>query len=230
MYQYEQNTAQIRPASLAPRLCIGLDSVESADRQRLEACIARRFDRQYGAKLQHFLPYLLSLNDSAQLDAVVGVRLAGDSPLFLEQYLDTRIEQAISSAVHAPVDRGQVVAIGNLAAVIPGTASLLFALLAIVLDRAGVRWVACTATPQVQVMFDKLNFATHTLCQAEATALDDGEQEWGDYYDSLPKVTIGDTRVAAAAARANPAVQELEWQLAGPIKQMAAALRAARQR
>jgi len=206
-----------------------MDAVHSTARQRLEACIARKFDSQYGAKIEHFLPYLLSLNDYTQLDAVVGIRLAAESRLFLEQYLDTRVEQAISRAVHGPVDRGQVVEIGNLAAAVPGTASLLFALLAIVLDRAGVRWVACTATPQVQAMFDKLNFTTHTLCQAEAAALEDGDQEWGDYYDSLPTVTIGDTCVAANVARANPAVRELECRLAGPINQAAAALRAARQ-
>jgi hypothetical protein len=228
MYQHEQHTAQTRPTSLARYLSIEIDSVHSTGRQRLETCIASKFDGQYGAKIQHFLPYLLSLNESTQLDAVVGIRLAAESQLFLEQYLDTRIEQAISSVVHTPVDRGQVVEIGNLAAAIPGAASILFAVLAIVLDRAGVRWVACTATPQVQVMFDRLNFPTHTLCAAEAAALGENVQEWGAYYDSLPQVTFGDTRVAAEAARANPEVRELERWLAGPIYQTAAALRAAR--
>lgn len=230
MRDREHTTTQTRPASPARDLSLEMDAVHSTRRARLETCIARKFDSQYGAKIQHFLPYLLSLNDSTQLDAVVGIRLAAESPLFLEQYLNTRIEQSISRAVGRPVDRGQVVEIGNLAAAVPGTASLLFVLLAIVLDRAGVRWVACTATPQVQGMFDRLNFATHTLCRAEATALEDSDQEWGDYYDSLPKVTIGDTRVAADVARTNPAVREMEYRLAGTINQAAAALRAARQR
>jgi hypothetical protein len=228
MYQHKQKAAQTRPSGLARHLSIEMDAVNSTGRQRLEACIARKFDGQYGAKIQHFLPYLLSLNDSTQLDAVVGIRLAGESQLFLEKYMDTRIEQAISSVVRAPVDRGQVVEIGNLAAAAPGTASQLFAVLAIVLDRAGVRWVACTATPQVQVMLDKLNFPAHTLCPAEAAALGEDAQEWGVYYDSLPNVTFGDARVAAEVARANPEVRALERWLAEPIRQAATALRAAR--
>ena len=230
MYQHEQHTAQTKSTRLARRHSIELDSIHSTGRQRLEACIASKFDGQYGAKVQHFLPYLLSLNESTQLGAVVGIRLAAQSPLFLEQYLETRIEQAISSAAHTPVDRGQIVEIGNLAAAVRGSAPILFAVLAIVLDLAGVRWVACTATPQVQILFDKLSFPTHALCTAEASALGENAQEWGAYYDSLPKVTIGDTRIAAEVARTNPEVRNLECRLAGSINQTAAALRVARQK
>ena len=219
-----------RPVRLPRHLSIELDSADSAtstDRQRLESCIARKFDQQYQAQISHFLPYLLSLNESEQLDAVVGIRLAGESELFLESYLDSRVEQAISRVVRGPVDRSQVVEIGNLAAAVPGTASLLFAVLAVTLDRAGMRWVTCTATPQVQTMLKKLGFSTQAICSAEADALGDNAGDWGEYYASRPKVIVGDTRLAAKIASANPAVAMLVRKLAGPINKAAATLRAA---
>jgi hypothetical protein len=240
MNPVKENTAKsVRTAMPARRrqstrlpqhFSVALDCADSAGRGQLEACIARRFDQKYGARIQHFLPYLLSLHERARLDAVVGIRLAAESELFLERYLDERVEQAISRTVRTPVDRDQVVEIGNLASAIPGTASLLFGVLAITLDRAGVHWVACTATPQVQAMLDELNFPAYTLCEARAALLGDQADQWGDYYASRPKVIFGDTRIAAAAARANPAMDMLIGRLAGPIRQVAEALRATRQR
>jgi len=146
--------------------CINLDSIGSAGRQKLEACIAQRFDQQYNARINQFMPYLLSLTESSQLGAVVGMRLAGESELFLQRYLDAPVEQAISRVFQQPIDRAQVVEIGNLAATVPGTASVLFAVLATVLHQAGIRWVVCTATPQVKAMLDNMQFPSRTICTA----------------------------------------------------------------
>ena len=239
MNQISQNTAESMTLVACPRrlgsvrlprdLSITVNQADSAGRQELQACIADKFDQQYHAQIHHFLPYLLSLNESGQLGAVVGVRLAGQSDLFLERYLESRVEQAISQVVRGPIDRGQVVEIGNLAAAAPGTAALLFAVLAIALERAGVRWVTCTATPQVKAMLDGLHFPTHTICNAEAAALGDQADEWGDYYASRPQVIVGDTRVAAAIALESPLLAKLVRELRGPINQVAAALRVGRQ-
>ena len=62
------------PAVPLPRsLSVDLDPIHSAGRQKLETCIADKFDQQYHAEISHFLPYLLSLSESEQLDAVVGI-------------------------------------------------------------------------------------------------------------------------------------------------------------
>lgn len=231
MDQTHTNIAEsFAPAVPLPRsLSVDLDPIHSTGRQKLETCIADKFDQQYQAEISHFLPYLLSLSESEQLDAVVGIQLAGKSDLFLERYLDAPVEQAISRACQTPVDRGQVVEIGNLAAAVPGTASLLFGVLATVLHRAGVRWVACTATPQVHAMLKSLKFPTHTICDADASAMGEEAGEWGDYYSSRPQVIVGDTRLAAEAVASSRVVHVLSRKLARPINDAAAALKKARQ-
>ena len=218
------------PAVPLPRpLSVDLDPIHSAGRQKLEACIADKFDQQYHAEINHFLPFLLSLSESGQLDAVVGIQFAGNSELSLERYLDAPVEQAISRVLRAPVDRGQVVEIGNLAAAVPGTASLLFGVLATVLHRAGVRWVVCTATPQIRTMLKSLQFSAHAICDADAAAMGEQADEWGDYYASRPQVIVGDTRLAAEAVASSRVVTVLCRKLAGPINSVAAALKSARQ-
>jgi hypothetical protein len=222
-------TRQRLSALRAPSdLSVEVNQADEAGRQALETSIAHRFEQQYKARIQHFLPYLLSLKEAGELDAVVGIRLASGAELFLERYLDAPVEQAISHVVRGPIDRGQVVEIGNLAAAVPGTASLLFAVLAIVLDRAGVRWVTCTATPQVKGMLDRLQFPTHTICNAEAAAMGDQAVEWGEYYASRPQVIVGDTRVAATVVMENPLVANLVRDLDAHINQVANTLRSGR--
>jgi hypothetical protein len=217
-----------RPASFSQALAVGLESTDSDDRQILEASIAQKFDQQYNAQIHHFLPHLLSLSESEELGAVVGVGLAGQSELFLERYLDTTVEQAVSQAVRAPIDRGQVVEIGNLAAAVPGTASLLFAVLATILHRAGIRWVVCTATPQVKTMLGNMRFPIRTICDADIAAMGDQADEWGDYYASRPQVIVGDTRHAAEAVSSSRLMSALIRKLESPINRIAANLKAAR--
>ena len=55
-------------------------------RDEIEDLIRVRFAEQYGAKIQHFMPCLLGLEDlSGQLQAAVGIRGAGAGALFLER-------------------------------------------------------------------------------------------------------------------------------------------------
>jgi hypothetical protein len=206
-------------------LTIALDSPDSDGRAALEACIADTFARRYDARIGHFLPFLLSLNVSSQLGAVTGLRLAAQSPLFLEQYLDGAVEQAISRAFGTPVDRAQIVEVGNLASATPGSAALMFALLPIILHEAGIRWVACTATPQVQSMLDRLGFPSRKICTANADVLGDERANWGSYYDSRPDVIVGDVECAAARALGNKQIGGLARALATSISRIATSLR-----
>ena len=222
-----RTTAQARRPEPAPLvLSLGLDPVNSANRQELEAFIARRFEQQHGAQIHEFLPFLLNLRDSDQLAAVVGLRPAQDGELFLERYLDVPIEQAISQAFWAPVDSDRIVEIGNLAAATPENACMLFAVLASVLHQAGLRWVVCTATPQVKSMLDKLQFSSRTICNADATRLEDDASQWGDYYATRPQVIVGDSNAAAYRVASNRALSALTYRLGQPIRQIAATLRA----
>ena len=219
--------SKIRPVARPSVPSIGLDSACSAGRGALEACIADKFARQYGAKIEQFLPFLLSLDVAGQLGAVAGLRLAGQSDLFLEQYLDVPVEQAVSKEFRTPVDRAQIVEIGNLASAAPGSAALLFSLLPAILHEAGIRWVVCTATPQVQAMLGKLQFPSQTICTADPDVLGDKQADWGSYYASRPDVIVGDVELAVKRAATNRSVSALMHALAAPISRIATALKSA---
>jgi len=211
--------------SLAGRnLSFDLVQEQSTERRQLESSITRKFERVYGAHLNHFLPELLRLGVSDELGAVVGIRPAGSGALFLEQYLDQPVEQSIARAFKTPVDRAQVIEIGNLAAEVPGMAYALFAVLATVLSRAGYRWVACTATPQVELMLSRMRFSSRTLCNADPARLEEGFADWGDYYASKPRVIAGDVRRAAAQIGKNREMRALVRHFEPQIAQMAASL------
>jgi hypothetical protein len=115
-----ETRAAAKPPARRPQrpenLSFALVSAESEERHAVEQSITRKFERVYGAHLNQFLPRHLRLGVADELGAVAGMRPAGDSELFLEQYLGQPIEQAIARAFSAPVDRAQIVEIGNLAA------------------------------------------------------------------------------------------------------------------
>jgi Thermostable hemolysin len=219
--------AAAQPCAVPGSAAIQLECHDSDGRKPLESCIAARYANRYGARIGSFLPCLLSLTVAGEPRAVAGLRLARQSGLFLEHYLDGPVEQAISRVFHTPVDRGQVVEIGNLASAAPGAATMLFGILAAVLQQAGVRWVACTATPQVRALLDKLRFPSQTIGAADPGVLGDRAGDWGSYYDCRPVVIAGDAEVAATAAAGNRALTALTDGLAAPISRIAAELRAA---
>jgi len=212
-------------APAAQNLSLALVGQASPERSAVEIGIMQKFERTYGAHLTHFLPDLLRLSVSDNLGAVVGIRAADGNSLFLEQYLDQPVEQAVASAFMTPVDRNQIVEIGNLAANLPGLACSLFAILAEVLSQAGYRWVACTATPQVESMLAKMNFPARTICSADPSRLEADSADWGDYYASQPRVIAGDVQLAAAQVASNREVAALIRHYRRPIPQMAASLR-----
>ena len=209
-----------------PQLCLALP--DAPDRNLLERVIAEKFAHQYNARIEHFLPLLLNVDVAGHPGAVAGLRCASKAPLFLEQYLDVPVEQAIARCFHEPVDRSQIVEIGNLVSVMPGAASMLFAVLPQLLENAGFRWASFTATPQVRSMLGKLGFPTETICVADPGVLGDAVSSWGTYYDARPAVIAGDVRTAAKTARENPEAGFLQRSLERPLARLAAELRALR--
>jgi hypothetical protein len=198
---------------------------QAPNRGGVEQSIKQKFEASYGAHLTHFLPDLIRLGTSGDVGAVVGVNPAQKNGLFLEQYLDRPVEQAIAAAFMTPVDRDQVVEIGNLAANAPSLAYSLFAILAAALCQAGYKWVACTATPQVASMLAKLNFAAEPLCDADPSKLDSGSAAWGKYYSSRPRVMAGDVRLAAEQAASNREMAVLLRHYRQPIACLVASLK-----
>lgn len=158
-------------------------------RAALEAFIGERFARHHGARISHFLPCLLGLEkDDGSLIGAVGLRPAGDTPLFLEAYLDRPVEQCIDAA---PLDRTRIVEVGNLAADSPGAARLLIVALTDLLASVGFEWVVFTATRELHNSFQRLGLQPRQLAAADPARLGAEGAAWGSYYQHAPTVMAG---------------------------------------
>ena len=168
-------------------------------RASLEAFIAQSFHASYGAILSHFCDTLLGCRDSAgQWIAALGYSLGGDGPLFLEQYLDEPVEQAIGAHAGHLVARAEIVEVGNLAAAHPGAARALIVSMTRLLHAQGLHWVAFTATASLLNSFTRLRLKPGVLAAADPRRLADAGRCWGSYYDAQPQVMFGDIRYGYA--------------------------------
>ncbi|HRQ47714.1 MAG TPA: thermostable hemolysin [Rhodocyclaceae bacterium] len=171
------------------------EDAPAQDRSRLESFVRDCFAARYGARIRHFLPALLGLEDAAgRLRATVGLRCAVCGPLFLERYLDRAIEHEIAAACGALPQRAQIVEVGNLAALGNGNARLLIVALTDLLVTEGFEWVVFTGTTEVLNSFRRLSLSPLTLGTADPARMGDELGDWGSYYDSHPHVMAGYVR------------------------------------
>lgn len=184
----------------------------SSERIEVERFIADVYRHQYDAQLRSFMPQLLAYRDGqGQLVAAVGLRFGIEGRLFTEQYLDVAAETAMSTRLHRPVQRAELVEVGNFAATSPGTARELIVQMTQTLHGAGIRWVLFAATRQLRNAFDRLRLDTVELAEARADRLTDDADDWGRYYDTQPLLMCGDV-AAGQAFLAQP-----ERQTRGPL-------------
>jgi hypothetical protein len=161
-------------------------------RAELERFIAERFRKMHGAHLSHFCANLLGLRDErGAWRAAAGYTPAAGERLFLEQYLDRPIEEALARAAGTDVARAEIVEVGNLAAVPPGFARIFIPALGRYLIERKYRWVAFTATRQVRNLLERLCFSAHALAPAAPGRLPDAGASWGRYYANDPTVMAG---------------------------------------
>lgn len=187
-------SSQVRAAPARVRPAARLEPMHTTHPQRkaFEAFIAERFSRAYGARLTHFLPHLLGVKDGlGNWQAAAGYAPAGVQPLFLEQYLDQPIEQALATAAGRPIVRNAIVEVGNLSAVSAGMARALIPQLARHLHRMGYRWVAFTATRALRNSFQRLGLRPLPIARADPGRLPDRGASWGSYYEQDPAVMAG---------------------------------------
>jgi hypothetical protein len=161
-------------------------------RPELEAFIAAAFDRGHGATVTSFMPTLLSLRDgTGHLRGVVGVRAAASEPLYLEQYLQRPVESAIAATVGRPVQRREVVEIGNLAGGNCRAAMRMVALLPTYLLTRDYRWIVFTATSAVRGILQGCGAPLVELARADAARVSVRGDQWGRYYEQDPRVLAG---------------------------------------
>jgi hypothetical protein len=227
MYSHLNNQNQVAPEQTnQPRdlsqhlnhdLAFHLVDQHSPKRSAHEAYIAQRFSQQYGATVRDFLPYFISLSNGQDLCASVGLQAAAKRALFLEQYLNMPVQQAISSVFLCPIDRAKIIEIGNLVATRSGSSYFLFAAMTQVLHEAGFQWLIFTATHQVKKIINKMGFNPIELCEADANKLSN-KSNWGSYYENNPSVLAGNLNSAYTLLMNTPTLLEL---LAPHQKQLA---------
>lgn len=161
-----------------------------ADRAEVEAFIAEVFYRAYGAKVNNFMPKLIALrDDNYQLMAAFGMREAGVSPLFLEQYVDDPIETVIEKSLGLNIQRADITEIGNLAVVNPRNAGILISHVIEHSINAGVQFCVATAHHTLQNGLIKGGCDVFPIHAVDVKRLPAAEQaDWGSYYDNQPQI------------------------------------------
>lgn len=164
-------------------------------RKQVEQFIAGRFLKVHGARLSSFMPVLIALFDEKdEVRAAVGIRNAAAESLFLEYYLDTSIEQAISSNAGQPLalpSRDRIVEIGNLASIDRRASRRLFKILSGILLAENFEWAVFTGCTALHRMFTTLGIETANLGHALQSRLPVDQQTWGGYYEDSPRVVAG---------------------------------------
>jgi hypothetical protein len=169
------------------------------ERRAAERFIGAAFFRAYGASLRQFFPLIMTLRHHGRLVAACGLRYAGVESLFLENYLDERIEMHLSARTDKRVERSGIVEVGNLAVVRGGYARQLIIRLTAHLREKDAAWAVFSAVPALRNSFRRLGVPVVPIAPAERHRLPAAQHaEWGSYYDARPVVTA--VRVIAAHA------------------------------
>jgi hypothetical protein len=184
--------ATMDPASHGRYLQLQETARDCAGRAELESFVSAAFARKHRATIRSFMPTLLGFRDPAgRLRGVAGLRPAGTEPLYLEQYLDAPIEDAITAASGKTVHREEIVEIGNLAGGSCRTAMRIVAQLPAHLMSRDFRWIAFTATSAVRQILLGFGAPLLELARADEARVIGGDDAWGSYYQSDPRVFAG---------------------------------------
>jgi hypothetical protein len=138
------------------------------------------------------MPTLLSFRDArGELRGVIGLRSAEPKRLYLEQYLEQPVEAAIAAATGNLVQRHEVVEVGNLAGANCRAAMRMVAELPSYLLARDYRWIVFTATSAVRGILQGFGAPLVELARADGGRVAGGEDRWGRYYESDPRVLAG---------------------------------------
>jgi len=183
LYLQEKRVARI--CTLTPS-SVNIDYRNETEYLQVADFIKTVYRHSYQANIEVSYPALMSIrNGAGEILAAVGFRYAEESSLFLEQYTKEPIEKKLSCS------RCEIVEIGNLASAGKGASIFLFAALAAYLNDKGVRYAAITGTDFLHRYFKRIGLNPYKMCDAEMSAVEDGGQSWGSYYDTHPRVLIG---------------------------------------
>jgi hypothetical protein len=206
--QGEHDSLLGRLLNPAPR--VALVDAGHPDRASVEQHVIERYQAAYGATVDHFNPWLLTLECLGHISGVAGMRPAQRTPLFLEQYLDVPVESRIAEITGNAVSRDAIVEIGNLVAARRGSSHLLFLLFTSALYQAGFEWITFTATRALRNNLENVGFPLHALAAVDASRLDaETLAKWGTYYDTAPLVMAGKLESAMQIIQERPLLRRV---------------------
>lgn len=195
-----------------------IDVLEPDDPGRFEAerFIHNRFNIEYDANIERYMPHLVRLRtQEGETVAVVGYRDAGKHKLFLEYYLDEPIEVVVTRALGRKITRKDIVEVGNLADGHPGGARAAITALTAYLYGAGFRWVVFTGVAKLRNAFFRLGLEPVPIIKADPSRLPAQERrQWGRYYDASPQIMAGDIHEGYWALEFTREVLQPLWQRA----------------
>lgn len=175
-----------------------LEAVSSADAGRgpLEDYVRAAFQAKHGAVVRSFMPTLLAFRDRADaLRGVVGVRGAHQERLYLEQYLDRPVEQALAAALQARgvdgIRRAEIAEVGNLAGATCRAAVRMVAHIPAYLMSQRYQWIVFTATGALRQILAGFGAPLVELARADGSSVAASSDEWGRYYETDPRVYAG---------------------------------------
>ncbi|MDH4109736.1 MAG: thermostable hemolysin [Gammaproteobacteria bacterium] len=162
----------------------------SPARPEAEGAIRLAYGRHFGARVAAFMPYLASYR-SALGRGVLGYRPAVEEKLYLESYLELPIESLLERITGRPVDRGDIVEVGQFAVEDRGIVGPLFIDLAPFLRGHGYRWICFTATQKIRRLLERAGLQGLAIATAREDAVREHSDRWGTYYDNDPLVIVG---------------------------------------
>lgn len=172
------------------------------DRSAVEAFIGSVFNCRYGAAVGYFSETLIGCQDAdGSWVAAMGFSPLHHRAAYLEHYLPCPIEQMLSERCNNGeagfrVARWEIVEVGNLAALHPGSARFLIRKMTEYLFKRHFRWVVFTATSELLNAFRRLEYAPIELAEAHRERLPMQGTNWGTYYETRPRVMCGDAVAA----------------------------------
>ncbi|GAV21354.1 thermostable hemolysin [Mariprofundus micogutta] len=163
------------------------------DTESVHAFVHERFRTAYGADIKSFMPqFVRASRKDGKTCAVMGYRDATSEPLYLEQYMDEKIEVAISRYLGQQVKRSEIVEVGNLAEVVAGDARMAIIGATAYFHEAGYRWVVFTGVTRLRNAFVRLGMSPKQLIEVDELRLpEDERKQWGSYYAGDPVVCFG---------------------------------------
>jgi len=165
---------------------------------KIRQFIADIFMHHYGATIESYCDRLIGVcSPQGTMLAAAGYNLAEEGPLFLEQYLDSPLEQQIQQQLGMDITRSEIAEVGNLAALQAGGTRMLIELMTQRLHQEGRRWVTFTATQSLINSFHRMGLSPVILAPANPKRVKN-PNAWGSYYLQNPYVAIGDIQLGHA--------------------------------